>query len=266
MILNIVDLSFGYPGRIVGSRVSFSLEAGEVLCVLGPNGGGKTTLFRTLLGLLPPHAGRVLTGEAPLGSLSRAGIARRMGYVPQAHAGAFAFSVREMVLMGRTAHMSLFAAPSARDREAAARAIETLGIGHLAERAFTEISGGERQLALIARALAQEPQLLVMDEPTSSLDFGNQVRVLGHVRRLAAQGISVLLSSHQPDHALQCADRALLLGEGTCIALGAPRDVIRPDTLKRLYGVDVRIVETADGVHTCLPDYSRREQPHRDSA
>jgi iron complex transport system ATP-binding protein len=257
-MLSVEGLAIGFPRRTVGAGIGFSLCAGEVLCVLGPNGGGKTTLFRTLLGLLAPHAGTVRLDGMALAELSRREIARRIGYVPQAHAGVFAFTVSEMVLMGRTAHMSLFAAPSARDREAAERAIETLGIGHLAERAFTEISGGERQLALIARALAQEPQLLVMDEPTSSLDFGNQVRVLVHVRHLAAQGISVLLSSHQPDHALQIADRALLLGEGKALALGAPRDVIRPDTLQRLYGIDVRIVETADGVHTCLPDYATR--------
>jgi ABC-type cobalamin/Fe3+-siderophores transport system ATPase subunit len=159
-----------------------------------------------------------------------------------------------MVLMGRTAHLGLFSAPSAQDRAAAARALELLGITALAGRAFTEISGGERQLVLVARALAQEPRVLVMDEPTASLDFGNQVRVLSHVRRLAAQGIAVLMSSHQPDHALQCADRALLLGEGKALELGAPRDVIRPDTLKRLYGVDVRIVGD-----TCLPEYALRQ-------
>jgi iron complex transport system ATP-binding protein len=252
------NLSFGFPGRTVGEGIDFVLAPGEVLCLLGPNGGGKTTLIRTLLGLLPPHAGSVRLDGEPLQEASRQAIARSVGYVPQAHAGAFAYSVRDMVLMGRTSHMSLFATPSARDRDAAQSAIDTLGITHLAQRAFTEISGGERQLALVARALAQEPRVLVMDEPTSSLDFGNQVRVLGHVRRLAARGIAVLMSSHQPDHALQSADRALLLGEGQALALGAPRDVIRPDTLKRLYGVDVRIVATTGGVHTCLPDYAAR--------
>jgi iron complex transport system ATP-binding protein len=226
-----------------------------VLCLLGPNGGGKTTLMRTLLGLLPPHAGSVQLEHKPLGGIPRPEVARKVGYVPQAHAGAFAYSVREMVLMGRTAHMGLFSAPSARDREAAETAIATLGIGHLAERAFTEISGGERQLALVARALAQEARVLVMDEPTSSLDYGNQVRVLGHVRGLAASGISVLMSSHQPDHALQCADRALLLAEGRMLALGAPREVITPASLRRLYGVDVRVVEAPGGGYTCLPDY-----------
>jgi iron complex transport system ATP-binding protein len=257
-VLQAQRLAFGFPGRTVGEGIDFTLAPGEILCLLGPNGGGKTTLIRTLLGLIQPHSGSIYLEKTPLHSMQRISVARSIGYVPQAHAGAFAYSVREMVLMGRTAHMNLFAAPSARDRDAAARAIETLGIGHLAERAFTEISGGERQLALVARALAQEPRVLIMDEPTSSLDFGNQVRVLSHIRQLAAQGIAVLMSSHQPDHALQCADRALLLGEGKAIALGVPRDVINPPSLKRLYGVDVRVVQTADGVHTCLPHYATR--------
>ncbi len=258
-MLRAQDLSFGFPGRTVGSGVEFTLAPGEVLCLLGPNGGGKTTLIRTLLGLLPPHSGSVFLNEKCLEEKTRTEIARLVGYVPQAHAGAFAYSVSDMVLMGRTAHLSLFASPSARDREAAGRAIDTLGIGALAERAFTEVSGGERQLALIARALAQEARVLVMDEPTSSLDFGNQVRVLAHVRRLSAQGIAVLMSSHQPDHALQCADRALLLGEGKALALGVPREVITPETLRRLYGVNVRIMETADGAHTCVPEHAFRQ-------
>jgi iron complex transport system ATP-binding protein len=249
------QLSYGFPGRTIGSGIDFSLSSGEVLCLLGPNGGGKTTLMRTLLGLLAPHAGSVQLNQKPLAEIPRQEIAKQVGYVPQAHAGAFAYSVREMVLMGRTAHLGLFSAPTARDREAAEKAIDTLGIGHLADRAFTEISGGERQLALIARALAQEAQALVMDEPTSSLDYGNQVRVLGHVRDLAARGIAVLMSSHQPDHALQCADRALLLAEGRVVALGAPRDVITPESLRQLYGVNVRIVEAPGSGHTCLPDY-----------
>jgi iron complex transport system ATP-binding protein len=255
-MLRAQGLSFGFPGRTIGAGIDFAVSNGEVLCILGPNGGGKTTLIRTLLGLLRPHAGEVLLGERPMHALSRGEVARSVGYVPQAHAGAFAYSVRSMVLMGRTAHLGLFSTPSSRDREAAMRAIDTLGIGGLAERAFTEISGGERQLTLIARALAQEPQVLVMDEPTSSLDFGNQVRVLGHVRSLAARGMAVLMSSHQPDHALQCADRALLLGEGRALGLGDPADVVTPASLKRLYGVDVRIVEAAAGVRTSLPGYA----------
>jgi iron complex transport system ATP-binding protein len=159
--------------------------------------------------------------------------------------------------MGRTAHLGAFAAPSRHDRTVADAALETLGIAALAARPFTEISGGERQLALIARALAQEAGLLVMDEPTASLDFGNQVRVLERIVQLAAHGIAVLFSTHDPDHAFLCAQRALLLAEGRTLALGPPREVIRSDTLEQLYRVTVRIVETEGGAHTCVPSLRR---------
>jgi ABC-type sugar transport system ATPase subunit len=151
-------------------------------------------------------------------------------------------------------HVSLFAAPSRHDRAVAARALETLGIGHLHDRVYTEISGGERQLALIARASAQEPRLLIMDEPTASLDFGNQVRVLHQIAALAASGIAVVLSTHDPDHVFLCGDRLALLHGGRMEAIGAPEAVITPAALKRLYGVDVQVVELPDQqTRTCVP-------------
>jgi iron complex transport system ATP-binding protein len=246
-------LAFGFPGRTVGRDVSFSLAAGEAMCVLGPNGGGKTTLFRTLLGLLEAQDGDVLFEGKSLRSMSRAEVARRIGYVPQGQAGYFAYTVREFVLMGRTAHVGVFSVPSKADRDVAARALDSLGIAHVAEQPITEISGGERQLALVARALAQEPKLLVMDEPTASLDFGNQVRVLERIGALARTGIAILFSSHDPDHAFLAAQRALLLGEGRVLELGPPAQVIRADTLERLYGVAVQVVPLAEGRHACLP-------------
>jgi len=256
-MLSVEGLDFGFPGRTIGRDVSFTLQAGEVMCVLGPNGGGKTTLFRTLLGLLEAHAGSIRLDSSSLKTLTRAEIARRAGYVPQGHAGYFAFTVREFVLMGRTAHLGVFSVPGRQDRHVAERALESLGIAHLADKPVTEISGGERQLALVARALAQEPKLLVLDEPTASLDFGNQVRVLQRISALAASGISILFSSHDPDHAFLCARRALLLAEGRVLEIGAPRAVIRPDTLERLYGVSVKVIDLGGGAHTCLPAVSR---------
>ena len=256
-MLAVDNLAFGFPGRRVGHEVSFALADGEILCVLGPNGSGKTTLFRTLLGLLPPHGGAIALDGAPLAELPRDVIARRVGYVPQAHAGYFAYSVRDMVLMGRTAHLGAFGAPGLRDWAVADAALDALGIAPLAERPFTEISGGERQLALIARALAQEAGLLIMDEPTASLDFGNQVRVLERLAQLAERGIAVLFSTHDPDHAFLCAQRALLIAEGHALALGAPREVLTRESLARMYGVSVRIVEGADGMHTCVPSLAR---------
>ena len=252
-MLEVKALAFGFPGRSVGRDVSFSLGRGEVMCVLGPNGGGKTTLFRTILGLLQSQAGSIHLDGNALQSLSRVEIARLAGYVPQEHAGYFAFTVREFVLMGRTAHLGAFSVPAKKDREVADRVLESLAISALAERPITEISGGERQLALLARALAQEPKLLVLDEPTAGLDFGNQVRVLERMSQLAASGIAILFSSHDPDHAFLCAQRALLLARGRVLEIGAPAQVIRPDTLERLYGVSVQVLRLANGSHTCLP-------------
>ena len=252
-MLGVKDLAFGFPGRTVGSDVSFTLGAGEVMCVLGPNGGGKTTLFRTLLGLLAPHGGIITLEEKDLQTFSRAEIARRVGYVPQGHSAYFAYTVREFVLMGRTAHLGAFASPAKKDALVADRAMQSLGIADLADKPVTEISGGERQLALVARALAQEPRLLVLDEPTASLDFGNQVRVLEKISALASSGLAVLFASHDPDHAFLCAQRALLLAEGRVLEIGAPRDVIRPDTLERMYRVSVQVMPLPGGMHTCLP-------------
>jgi iron complex transport system ATP-binding protein len=252
-MLEVRALAFGFPGRTVGRDVSFTLAAGDVMCVLGPNGGGKTTLFRTVLGLIEKHSGSIELEANSLENLSRGEIARRIGYVPQGHSAYFAFTVREFVLMGRTAHLGAFASPAKKDVLVAERSLESLGIAHLADQPVTEISGGERQLALVARALAQEPRLLVLDEPTASLDFGNQVRVLERMSALARSGIAVLFSSHDPDHAFLCASRALLLAEGRVLEAGAPRDVIRSDTLERMYRVSVQVVPLPGGMHTCLP-------------
>jgi iron complex transport system ATP-binding protein len=252
VMLEARGLGYGYPGRAVGRGLDLALGAGEVLGVLGPNGGGKTTLFRTLLGLLDAQAGEVRLEGHPLDALPRAEVARRMGYVPQGHATQFAFTVRDVVLMGRTAHVGLFAAPGAADRAAAERAIAALGIDALAERVVTELSGGERQLAMIARALAQGARLLVLDEPTASLDFGNQVRVLREIRRLAAEGYAVVFSTHDPGQAFLAASRVLLLEQGGALRQGTPEEVITADNLRRVYGVEVRVA-ALDGTRACVP-------------
>ena len=248
------SLTYGHPGRTLGRDINLDVNAGEVLCVLGPNGGGKTTLFRTLLGLLPPHCGRISLRGKSLRDCTPAERARVMAYVPQAGNSYFAFIVRDVVLMGRTAHLGLFARPGAKDIDAAEAAMTELNITHLADKSFTQISGGERQLTLIARALAQESPLLIMDEPTASLDFGNQSLILNEIRRLKASGRSVLFCTHDPDHALQCADRALLLHRGNVLALGSPRQIVTAANLKTLYGVDVELIESpSHGQPFCRP-------------
>ncbi len=241
MRLDLENLGFGYGARTVGSGVTLTVGEGEVLALLGPNGDGKTTLFKTMLGLLPPKEGEVRLDGVPLAGLSRTERAKKIAYVPQAHAALFPFKVRDVVLMGRAARLAPFAAPAKRDREIASQALDRLGMSHLATRPYTEISGGERQMALIARALAQEPKILVMDEPTASLDYGNQMRVLSHIRRLAGEGISVILSTHNPDHVFMIADRVALLHDGALAALGRPNDVLTAERLKQLYDIDVVI-------------------------
>lgn len=202
LLLEARSLAIGHAGVALGAPFALSVQPGEVLCLLGPNGCGKTTLFRTLLGLLPAVHGEVDLQGSPLRAHDRAARARRMGYVPQAAPLPFAWRVREVVAMGRAAHLGLLAAPGRADEAIADDCLRELGLQALADRTVTTLSGGERQLVLIARALAQQAQLLIMDEPTASLDFGNQLRILDTVRRLADRGIGVLLSTHQPQHAL----------------------------------------------------------------
>jgi len=235
-------LSIGYPGRLVGANLDVALASGEVLALLGPNGGGKTTLLKTLLGLLREKAGAVQLDGRPLSAFSITERARLIAYVPQSHAATFAFTVETVVLMGRSAHGDLFSAPSAHDRTVALRMLERFGIAHLRERPYTMISGGERQLVLLARALAQEPRFVVLDEPTASLDFGNQGRVLREIRALAESGHGVIFTTHDPNHAMRAADRAYLLRDGVRLAEGPVNEVLRRENLERLYGGPIELL------------------------
>jgi iron complex transport system ATP-binding protein len=247
-------LSIGYTDRLVGTDLDVALARGEVLALLGPNGGGKTTLLKTLLGLLVPKAGEVRCGDRTLDGYSIRERARILAYVPQSHVATFAFSVEAVVLMGRTAHGTLFSRPTSADRAVAAAMMERFGIAHLAERPYTMISGGERQLVLLARALAQEPQFVVLDEPTASLDFGNQGKVMRQIRALAESGHGVLFTTHDPNHALRAADRAYLLRDGARVAEGAIAQVLTLDNLEALYRAPVRrLTDPATGEQAFLP-------------
>jgi iron complex transport system ATP-binding protein len=247
-------LTIGYRDRVVGRGLNVSVSAGEVLALLGPNGGGKTTLLKTLLGLLAPRAGEVRLGDRPLASYTSRERARLVAYVPQVHAPTFAFTVESVVLMGRTAHGDLFSRPTQADRVVAARVLERFGIAHLRERPYTMISGGERQLTLLARALAQEPQFVVLDEPTASLDFGNQGRVMQEIRTLGASGHGVLFTTHDPNHALRAADRAFLLRAGEHIADGPVSTILERKELEALYGAPVQqIIDRDSGRSAFLP-------------
>ncbi len=258
MILDVREAGFRYnPARMVFANVSFSLDTEEVLCILGPNGIGKSTLIRCLASLYPLCAGSIRLHGRDIGSLPYRDVARVIGYVPQAHEITFPFPVREFVLMGRAPHLGLFATPAKADYEVADAVIEIVGIGKIAGKPVNEISGGEYQLAMIARALAQEPEVLLLDEPTSHLDFGNQIRVLGIIDRLARDGLSVIMSSHFPDHAFLSSDNVAIMQHGSFMAYGLAEEVITEENLRETYGVDVSITYSRDAArHICVPHKS----------
>jgi iron complex transport system ATP-binding protein len=253
MRLRVERANCGYGGKSVVDDVSFEVESGEVVCLLGANGSGKTTLFKAILGLLRLKGGRILVDGEDTTSWPRRRLARTLAYVPQAHTPPFPFAVKDVVLMARTAHLGIFGSPSRRDAVIAQGALEALGVSDLAHARYTEISGGERQLVLIARALAQQSEFLVMDEPTSNLDFGNQVRVLGRVKELAGRKLGLLMTTHFPDHAFLCASRVALLNAGKLVAMGRPEAVLTERNLETAYGVPVRIVELEAGRRVCVP-------------
>ena len=240
-------LAFGFRDRRIGEGLDAEVRAGEVTCLLGPNGSGKTTLLRTLLGLLEPLAGRITLDGRDLRDHTDRERSLRIAYVPQSSESDFDFSVREMVEMGRTAHRGIFARPSTRDHAMSQEAMDRLGVAHLAERPIQRLSGGERQLALIARALATEARVLLMDEPTANLDFANQARVLDEIARLRGAGAAILFTTHHPDHALRIAQQALLLRGGRVLASGPAVSAVNSGNLSALYGRPVDVVEVASG-------------------
>jgi iron complex transport system ATP-binding protein len=246
-------LSIGYGRRIVATDLALSCEAGTVTCLLGPNGIGKTTLFKTLLGLLPAIDGNVFIEGKGLNALTRREIAQHIAYVPQAHTTEFAYTVLDLVLMGRTAYLSTFSAPSKIDHEHAMTALELLGIAELASRDVTRISGGQRQLVFIARALAQQTNIVVMDEPTASLDLGNRIRVLNTVEGLADKGLAVVLSTHEPEQAFAIAHHVAVLGQDSRFITGEVAGILTSDELSALYGVPVMVERTPSGRHVVGP-------------
>ena len=246
-------LSIGYQGHTVAAGIDLAVQRGEVLCLLGPNGAGKTTLFKTLLGLIPALGGEVTIGGRPIGSLTRTELAQSMAYVPQAQVMEFAYTVLDLVLMGRTAHLGPFSAPGARDHERAQAALADLGIAELASAEANRISGGQRQLCLVARALAQDAPLLVMDEPTASLDLGNRLLVLERVRALSAQGYGVVFSTHDPDQARDLATTVAVIAGGRLAAYGTPHETLTGPTLSAVYGVAVTVERTESGRYVVAP-------------
>ena len=256
-LLEVKGLSCGYHRKEIVHSIDFSIEKGEFVCIIGANGCGKTTTLKTILGLLKPFNGTIRVKGRDTSGLSEKERARRFAYIPQIHSLPFSFKVADVVLLGRTPYINSLSVISDEDRSVAWRSLQQLRIEHLAERTFTHLSGGQQQLVLIARALAQEPDVLVMDEPTASLDFGNQQTVLSRMKDLVGSGTSVCMVTHDPGHAFYCADRVLVMHEGVLIADGSPHEVITTESMRTIYGTRVQVVEivTEEGKKTsvCVP-------------
>lgn len=239
MSLSVKGLSFSYGARPVLRNVSFQAHRGEVLSVLGPNGAGKSTLFRCMLGLLAPTAGGTQIDGQDIAGMGASQLSRAIAYIPQSHNPVFNFTVLDMVLMGTTAQLGRFSAPGQAQRAQAEEALAQLGISQLRDRGYCHISGGERQLVLIARAMAQQAKILVMDEPSASLDFGNRLQVMETVGELARRGYAIIQSTHDPEQAYQYSHRILALYQGQVVAYGTPQETMNDALISQLYGVPV---------------------------
>lgn len=252
-LIRLEQLSFGYHHKAVLENISLSIDEGGVMALLGPNGSGKTTLLKLVLGLLKPACGSVLLNGCNINAIPHKELAQLIAYVPQIHKETFGYRVFDVVLMGRMPHKPFFSRYGEEDRRIVREALDKLGIADLAERPYTEVSGGERQLALIARAMAQGARIVVMDEPTNGLDYGNQVRLLERLKKLSREGFTFMFSTHHPDHAMSVADRVVMMQDGRILHDGPAEETVTSTSLKELYDVDVRLFAVEENVHVCVP-------------
>jgi iron complex transport system ATP-binding protein len=241
VLMEVRGAAFRYSAQTIFEALDLDVSAGEVLTVLGANGCGKSTLLRCLAGTLRLSAGSVRIGGEELAGLDSTARAKKVAILFQEHQVTFPFSALDIVTMGRTPYLSAFGSPSAQDREAAARALEEFGLLHVKDRAYTELSGGERQLVLLCRTFVQQPDVILLDEPTAHLDFKNQVRCLHMIGMLAARGVAIVLTSHDPNHAFLFPGRALLMQLNGAVVSGAPSEIINRASLAATYGIDVGV-------------------------
>lgn len=251
--VKVENLSFSYGNREILRDISLDAGEGEFLSILGSNGVGKSTLFRCILGLLSGYKGRVIIDGDDIKTLSIKELAQRVAYIPQSCSPAFNYSVEDIVLMGTTAGMHALSCPKESEMRLVDGALEKLGIEDLRLRCFHLLSGGEKQLVVIARALAQNARILMLDEPSAALDFGNQMLVMKQIRALADEGYTVIQTTHNPEHAYQFSDKILALKDGKVLVSGAPKDIMKEDIISSLYGIDVKIESLVeDRVRVCI--------------
>jgi len=240
------DACFRYDEHEIFNDLNLDLYPGEVLCILGPNGCGKTTLLRCLSGALKLNKGKVQLNGKDIASFDIIELAKKIGFLFQEHVTPFPFSALEVVRMGRTPYLGLFGSPSAKDTELAEKALDKVGMLHIKNKPYTQISGGERQLILLARTLAQEPEVILLDEPTSHLDFKNQALSLRMINKLSEHNISMVMTTHNPNHALLFPDTVAMMSSGKFIASGQTMDVVTEDNLRKTYGIEVKMFSVPD--------------------
>ncbi len=243
MILEVKDLGFKYHNnRLIFHDVNFNVDSGEILSILGPNGSGKSTLLNCIANLYKPLSGEILLNGCPISKMNLRHIAQIIGYVPQIHIPTYAFTVREFTVMGRTPYIGAFKTPGRTDYKIADRALEQLGISHLKNKAYTEISGGERQLVLIARVITQQPKIILLDEPTAHLDYGNQHRTIQLIRQLADEGYALIMTTHNPEHAIILNGKVAILNRKGVLGIGQSVEAINSNTLSDLYGLSIKTI------------------------
>jgi iron complex transport system ATP-binding protein len=260
-LIEVHDAGFRYGEHQVFRALNCDVYRGEVLTILGPNGCGKSTLLRCIGGALTLDEGTVRLGDVDLSTLDVRDRAQKIAFLFQDHTPSFPFTVLDVVSMGRTPYLSSFGSPSRSDVALAEDALEQVGMVHLKSRPYTKLSGGERQLVLLARTLAQQPSVILLDEPTAHLDFKNQVRSLNRIGALAGQGVTLVMTTHDPNHAFLFPGRALLMHPGGSVVVGPPSEVITDAALSAAYGIDISVL-SVPGRHTpaafnfCTPWYN----------
>jgi len=261
LIMETKDLCFSYGETQILRHVDFKAYEGQLVALIGPNGAGKSTFFKCILKFLKDYDGQILLEGEDMKHMSRQQIAKKIAYIPQTTVPVFNYTVLDIVLMGLTGELRLLETPKEKHIAKAEKVLKDLGISHLRDRGFGRISGGERQLVLLARAIIQDAKLLIMDEPTANLDYGNQFRVMERIRGLVEEGYTVIISTHNPEHALLFAEKAFVLQDGEVRAAGPSKQVLTEELMQQIYDLEVRLIDTdfrGDAAKVCLPVKSTR--------
>ena len=254
--LTVENACFSYDGRTeIFSGLSFSMENNEVLCILGPNGIGKTTLLKSLMNLHPLKSGVIRVDGTDIRHMPRRELARTISFIPQAVQFTFPYKVLDVVLMGRTPHLNSMARPSEEDYQESIDAIRLLGLEKLIYRPCTQLSGGQLQLVMFARALAQKARFLLLDEPTNHLDYGKQMQTLDIIRAMKEQNVGMIMTTHNPDHTFIACDKVAIMNHGAFTTVGPPNEVVTKKNLREIYGIDVDIIDYHGPVErkVCIP-------------